>query len=402
MGKSGTDLSSVGLSSETVDQQLHEIEYLARYLRVAKRKERKESDGDVVDVFNRLLTLYENGIEAVRFKIINEILDLNYGDCTSLLLQALRQDPSPLVRHEAAFGLEQKVSDTSAQVLIGIGMNDPSSLVRHEAAMALAGSAYGEALPVLQKGLHDPNPEVVASCQIAIASIKYEIKSRRAVHKMEEPMVKEAEIRDRFHKPEAGEPPYYMDDISVVFIDLVQFSSQRIAKGMHNQIRELQDTLHTILDPHYFWDETHADRPNRVILIPTGDGYAIAFHKSVDRKTIISHADELYKRLVLERKYKVRIGISRGPHYLFVDLNRTLNLIGEGIIRAQRAMMLANPGQILCTAEFAEGIESEIEGRLEPIEGEWQVKGERPFRLFNYRNRKIGEDTSPDEDYRIK
>lgn len=215
-------------------------------------------------------------------------------------------------------------------------------------------------------------------------------------------MPKASQIQDRFLKQKAGEPPYYIDDVSVLFVDIVDFSSLRVARGMQSLVRDLQDTFHEILDREYYWDETARNKPNRIIPIPTGDGYAIAFHKQVDRREILDHVDELYTGLVLQKKMKLRFGISRGPHYVFIDLHKRQNIIGEGIIRAQRAMMLANHGQVLCTSEFAEGIESEIEGRLDPIQGMWQVKAERPFRLFNYRNGKIGKNQEPEKRFRVK
>lgn len=390
--------------SDALARELHEVDYLIDCLRIASDQQRKPTEDHVVASFEALLSLYHRGGEAVRFRVIGGIAGLGYGDYASLLFEALRYDPSALVRHEAAFALAQDESSNAVQVLVEIGLNDASHLVRHEAAMALEQlDGEGAALPALEVGLADPSPEVVASCQVAIGSIRHRAKARKSlIGRVEKEMVKKAEIRDRFHKPQAGEPPYYMDDITVLFIDLVSFSSLRVSESMSSQVRLLQDTLHSVLDPHYYWDETHLERPNRVIVIPTGDGYAIAFHPSVDRRETLTHLEEIYQKLVLTAKMRVRFGLSRGPHYLFVDLNRILNLVGEGIIRAQRAMMLAAPGQIFCTGEFASGIESELVGggRLEQIEGTWRVKNEKPFQLFNYRNRKIGKPDDPDSAYR--
>ena len=382
-----------------IDRQLQEVEYLIRYISQASNGNRRPAEVDVQKALDGLFTLYHTGAEAVRFRIINQLFD--YGDFASLAFEAIGNDPSTLVRHEAAFALGQLDSTVASRILTEIGLNDPSYLVRHEAAMGLVDSSYEPALAALEARLEDENIEVAASCQVALAAIKHRFKTRRLLPQEEVVnMVKEAETRDRFYKPRAGQPPYYLDDVAVVMLDLVDFSARRTVKEMATLVRDLQDSVYTVLNPHYYWDEINPERPNKIIVIPTGDGYAVAFHPVVDRREILKRVDEIHKELCTDKHLKVRFGISRGPHILFVDLNDALNLIGEGIVRAQRAMMLSSPGQILCTFEFAQGIEREIEGRLEKIEGEWQVKEERAFRLYNYRNRKIGNDAAPNEDYR--
>ncbi|HZP26893.1 MAG TPA: hypothetical protein VFB90_07590 [Dehalococcoidia bacterium] len=217
------------------------------------------------------------------------------------------------------------------------------------------------------------------------------------------------ELGERFIK-KLGEPPYYIDDVSVVFIDMVAFSSLRGSSGMQTVVEDMQAALWAILDPNYYWDETQKAKPNRIIVIPTGDGYAIAFHPRVDRREVLKRVDSIYIRLALENKLEIRIGVSRGPHIVFIDMNSNLNIIGEGIIRAQRAMMLAAPGQILCSGEFADGVQHEIqEGTLTALDGEWRVKNEKPFKLFVYTNlygekrekRRIGVDSQPDDQFKV-
>jgi hypothetical protein len=72
-------------------------------------------------------------------------------------------------------------------------------------------------------------------------------------------------------------------------------------------------------------------------------------------------------------------------------------------------MTLAVPGQILCTAEFAQDIQNEngLQGKLVEVEGLYQIKNETPFRLFNYLSSygekafKIGSKKLPDPRFRV-
>lgn len=214
-------------------------------------------------------------------------------------------------------------------------------------------------------------------------------------------MVKADQVSDRFFKPKAGHPPYYLEGIKVVFMDMVGFSRNRLTREMASKVQTLQNAIFEVLDPHFYWDEKGGKKPNQVIIIPTGDGYAIAFHPRVESKQILKLVDQIYRKIVNGEQIEVRFGISAGPHILFVDLNGILNLVGEGIIRANRAMTIAHPKQILCTAEFAAPVYSDFAKRLAPLPGKWRLKSEQPFELFIYTHEdKIGVSTEPDAKYK--
>jgi class 3 adenylate cyclase len=350
-------------------------------------------DGDYVaheinHNFDKLEKLYESSEEVIRYRIVYGLSMLPSPQSSTILERALSSDASSLVRHEAACGLGESEDESVAAALRDLGLRDESYLVRHESAMALASLGDVSALPALEEGLRDPNHEVVISCQMAIGSIRYRMLSRRSPGSARSgTRLAEAEVAtDRFLK-KASNPPHWVDDVSVVFIDMVAFSSLRGSTNMAMQVDDFQRILFAVLDPHYHWDEVKVKWPNKIIVIPTGDGYAIAFHQTVDRRDVLTRVDEIYVRLVRERGFEIRMGISRGPHIVFIDLNENLNIIGEGIIGAQRAMTLAGTNQILCTGDFAAGLEYEIHGgRLDEIDGRWRVKNERPFDLFNYSN----------------
>ena len=186
-------------------------------------------------------------------------------------------------------------------------------------------------------------------------------------------------IRDGFVK---GDAPQAYEKVSVLFLDIVEFSRQKKSAEMIRAVVSLQRSLEVVLNKDFFWDE--ARRPNEIIPIPTGDGYAVAFHPVVDGKTILEIVNQIYHKLTTEEGLRVRFGISHGLHVVFVDLNKTLNLIGAGIIRAQRAMTIAEPNQILCTSEFAQDLAAEDPTSFQKLPGYWRVKNEDAFELYIY------------------
>jgi len=109
--------------------------------------------------------------ETSRFEVAN-LLSKEKSEIASLLLaNVLRRDPSPLVRHEAAFALGCVGKSDSVRILKIVLAGDKSALVRHEAAMALSEIGQMEDLPALETGLKDRSREVSISCRVAISRI---------------------------------------------------------------------------------------------------------------------------------------------------------------------------------------------------------------------------------------
>ena len=110
--------------------------------------------------------------ESTRYDIVNNLVEIANDLARQLLMNVLLDDPSPLVRHEAAFALGWVGNQTCAPVLRRALANDKSLLVRHEAAMALA--EFGEKADIesLEKGLKDRSKEVAISCQVALQRIQ--------------------------------------------------------------------------------------------------------------------------------------------------------------------------------------------------------------------------------------
>ena len=125
----------------------------------------------VSEGMSRLEEIYRRGNEEVRYKILTDLIEIEYTGARSLLIEALQSDESALVRHEAAFGLGVLGNQTHASILVHATLNDDNLMVRHEAAIALASAGREGALGALVKASRDSRPEVAASARYAIQSI---------------------------------------------------------------------------------------------------------------------------------------------------------------------------------------------------------------------------------------
>lgn len=76
---------------------------------------------------------------------------------------------SALLRHELAYVLGQTQSPAAVDTLIErLADKKEHIMVRHEAAEALGAIGERRARPVLESFLHDENPEVSESCEVAL------------------------------------------------------------------------------------------------------------------------------------------------------------------------------------------------------------------------------------------
>ena len=133
------------------------------------------SDDAIEDKFRRLEELYLKGSESVRYKIISELIDMEFMGALPLLLEALKNDKSGLIRHEAAFGIGAFGDSSHTGALAEALLNDQCSMVRHEAAISLAEIGDEEIIPVLIEAESDPVSEVSASARFAIHNIQLKL-----------------------------------------------------------------------------------------------------------------------------------------------------------------------------------------------------------------------------------
>ena len=99
----------------------------------------------------------------------------NLGDerVVPSLCRVLKDDPSPLTRHEAAFTLGQLGYKSAVSDLVTAMLKDPSPIVRHESAVALSSIGDDVALPELEKAIRDKDEDVSNSALIAWEYLSY-------------------------------------------------------------------------------------------------------------------------------------------------------------------------------------------------------------------------------------
>ncbi|MGB0652926.1 MAG: HEAT repeat domain-containing protein [Thermoplasmatota archaeon] len=96
------------------------------------------------------------------------------GEAAVEALAAAFADPSALLRHELAYVLGQMQDPHAVPFLTEVlATEDEHVMVRHEAAEALGAIGLPESKAVLERFLHDPNPEVAESCEVALDLIAW-------------------------------------------------------------------------------------------------------------------------------------------------------------------------------------------------------------------------------------
>jgi hypothetical protein len=137
---------------------------------------------------------------------------------------------------------------------------------------------------------------------------------------------------------------------SVLFLDIVDYS----IKPVEEQIAE-KGRFNALLSE-IIKDIAVNDR----IILDTGDGAAIGFLG--DPEDALFVAMGLRDSVLNEQPasssspLSIRMGINLGPVKLVTDINKQLNLIGDGINVGQRVMSFAQPGQLLVSRSYFEVI----------------------------------------------
>jgi len=130
----------------------------------------------------------------------------------------------------------------------------------------------------------------------------------------------------------------------VLFIDIVEYS-----KLLTDEQSEALQELNQIVRNTEAVRE--AEGTGRLIILPTGDGMALAFTGSVEGPA--ECALEVSRVLRAQPSLPVRMGIHSGPVQYLKDANTRENISGVGINIARRVMDCGEAGHILVSKRFA-------------------------------------------------
>ncbi len=89
------------------------------------------------------------------------------------LCNVLKEDTSPVTRHEAAFTLGQLGYRAAVPALVEAMADDLSPIVRHESAVALSSIGDDSVLPDLEQAIEDKDEDVRNSALIAFEYLTY-------------------------------------------------------------------------------------------------------------------------------------------------------------------------------------------------------------------------------------
>lgn len=111
-----------------------------------------------------------------RYRALFSLRHIGGEDAIRVIVRAMEEPDSALIRHEAAYVLGQMQGTAAIPSLARQLARDPSPMVRHEAAEALGNmwEAAGEVTPILERAQReDPAREVQESCEVALDNLAY-------------------------------------------------------------------------------------------------------------------------------------------------------------------------------------------------------------------------------------
>lgn len=171
----------------------------------------------------------------------------------------------------------------------------------------------------------------------------------------------------------------------VLFFDVVGFTKNTTNDQMKDCIRDIEATIFDEWYETYNWNEKEKNEKNDLILIPTGDGYSIAFHPNFSNRDILDISKKFYCRLRSKLQFDVRMGIAKGPCQVYQDQNEKNNVFGYGINLANRVMGLARDNQILIHEDYAKEILRQAANKeIHEIRKKFEVKHHELVGVYNY------------------
>ena len=176
----------------------------------------------------------------------------------------------------------------------------------------------------------------------------------------------------------------------VLFIDIVGYSKLLV----NDQTKSLRELNEVVQGTGQF---RLAEKRNRLVRIPTGDGMALVFRDSPE--VPVRCALEINRALKKRRPpVPIRMGIHSGLVNEVTDVNNRTNVAGPGINIAQRVMDCGDAGHILLSKHVAEDLEHHARWRLFLHDlGQCEVKHRLKIGLVNFYNSEDGNPQVPEK-----
>src|SRR5215211_5350700 len=133
----------------------------------------------------------------------------------------------------------------------------------------------------------------------------------------------------------------------VLFIDIVEYS-KLLTDEQSEALQELNQIVRSTEAAR------EAEAAGQLIILPTGDGMALVFTRSVEEP--VECALQISQTLRAQPSLPVRMGIHSGPVHHIADVNQRENIAGAGINDAQRVMDCGDAGHILVSKRVADDL----------------------------------------------
>ncbi len=152
-------------------------------------------------------------------------------------------------------------------------------------------------------------------------------------------------------------PRYLPVNTTLLSMGVGGFTDETTNEDMVNTIRNIDDSMASILWDDYYWAER--SNPNDLI-ITTGNVYDIVFHPhKFGSKLILSITEKLFGEITDKSDMPVKMALAKGPLIRYLDMNGIISAFGYAVHIAHMLLNLANKKQILVSDEFASAALSE-------------------------------------------
>lgn len=127
--------------------------------------------------------------------------------------------------------------------------------------------------------------------------------------------------------------------VQYVFVDVVGFTDHRSAEAQSDVVRALNDIVRKAI-------AAQIEPSEKQVLIPTGDGIAVALinasdfdiHLKIGLEILKLASEHNAKEERTDRRFQLRVGVNENIDNVIMDINDRVNVAGAGISMAQRIM----------------------------------------------------------------